>query len=140
MQYFFRELCIQEVPMLKWRVAAKRLAETHLKKTLKDTDIRRMACCWPLTVLCAPLVRPHSFCLKVALSSYMILYSYHCNIQASEITHYMIALSDNVAPLKSISMHLRIATYDLIPEVYYYYSIIVYIGVTTLILFLYVCS
>lgn len=37
--------------------------------------------------------------------------------QASELTHYLIALSEDVAPLQSVSVHLRIATYDLIPEV-----------------------
>ena len=38
-------------------------------------------------------------------------------MQASEITHYLIQVSEDVAPLKSVSTHLKIATYDLIPEV-----------------------
>ena len=38
-------------------------------------------------------------------------------MQASEITHYVIEVSEDVAPLKPVSTHLRIATYDLIPEV-----------------------
>ena len=36
-------------------------------------------------------------------------------MQASEITHYLIQVSEDVAPLKSVSTHLKIATYDLIP-------------------------
>ena len=36
-------------------------------------------------------------------------------MQASEITHYLIQVSEDVAPLKSVSTHLRIATYNLIP-------------------------
>ena len=38
-------------------------------------------------------------------------------MQASEITNYLIEVSEDVAPLKSVSAHLRIAIYDLIPEV-----------------------
>ena len=38
------------------------------------------------------------------------------NMQASEITHSLIQVSEDVAPLKSMSTHLRIATYDLIRE------------------------
>jgi hypothetical protein len=38
-------------------------------------------------------------------------------MQASEITHYLIEVSEDEAPLKSVSTHVRIATYDLIPEV-----------------------
>ena len=38
-------------------------------------------------------------------------------VQASEIIHYMIAVSEDVAPLKPVSTHLRTATSDLIPEV-----------------------
>ena len=38
-------------------------------------------------------------------------------VQASEITHYMIAVSEDVAPLKPVSTHLCTATSDLIPEV-----------------------
>ena len=46
-------------------------------------------------------------------------------VQASEITHYMIAVSEEVAPLKPVSTHLHTAASDLIPEVrkannYYY--------------------
>ena len=38
-------------------------------------------------------------------------------MQASEITNYLIEVSEDVAPLKSVSAHLQIAIYDLIPEV-----------------------
>ena len=43
--------------------------------------------------------------------------TYFLLVQASEIIHYMIAVSEDVAPLKPVSTHLRTATSDLIPEV-----------------------
>ena len=38
-------------------------------------------------------------------------------MQASEITHYLIHVSEDVAPLNALSTHLKTASYDLIPEV-----------------------
>ena len=43
--------------MVHWRIIAKRLSESHLGKCMKDSEIKNMACGWPLTALCPPLVR-----------------------------------------------------------------------------------
>lgn len=61
MQYYYRSLCEHEVNMVYWRIAAKRLSESHLGKCMKDSEIKSMACGWPLTTLCPPLVSHHVF-------------------------------------------------------------------------------
>ena len=43
--------------MVHWKITAKRLSESHLGKCMKDSEIKNMACGWPLTTLCPPLVR-----------------------------------------------------------------------------------
>ena len=47
-----------------------------------------------------------------------LIYIANPYVQASEVTHYIvIAISEEVEPLKFMSTHLRRATFDLIPEV-----------------------
>jgi hypothetical protein len=57
MKYYYRSLCECEVQMVYWRIAAKRLSTSHLGRCMKESEIRGMACTWPLLTLCPPLVR-----------------------------------------------------------------------------------
>ena len=58
---------------------------------------------------CLPLSVLHNTVINLTFASIStIIY----NMQASEITHYLIQVSEDVAPLKLVSIRLRIATYD----------------------------
>ena len=56
MKYYYRSLCEDKEKMVYWRIAAKRLSTSHLEKCIKESEIKSVACAWPLLILCPPLV------------------------------------------------------------------------------------
>lgn len=57
-QYFYRLVCEENGPMIQWKFTARKVSKAHLGHELNDSEIKNLACCWPLSS-CPPLVWLH---------------------------------------------------------------------------------